>query len=333
MDSGLERNSNHRSAVSTMERLDMDPMRVETSMENASSRSRCVSFLCQIVQLAHSFAVVLLGCAVLVLFLQLQQVKTLLAGDDKKIADLYELVQNQQANQETLNVRVEQEHSLTMYQIAGTFCLLTCLLTAFHMTQHLSNFHEAVVQRKIVTILWMSPIYSITSWLSLVFPSSDGYLAVVKDFYEAYVIYTFLSFMISVLGRGDREAAVRVVACHASHLKQPTRCLSSCYHPPPDRSDTALASAVLMECQILAMQFVLVRPVTSILSFVSEIFIVEGAEQTNDPYYYFKTPGFYISMITNVSVFFAFNGLLKVRQQIRCVTSSTNIPPFFKSLI
>jgi hypothetical protein len=30
----------------------------------------------------------------------------------------------------------------------------------------------------------MSPIYAVTSFLSLVFPVADGYLAVIKDFYE-----------------------------------------------------------------------------------------------------------------------------------------------------
>lgn len=68
--------------------------------------------------------------------------------------------------------------------MAGTFCLLACLLTSFHMYTHLKNYKEPIVQRKIVAILWMSPIYAVTSFLSLVFPTADGYLAVIRDFYE-----------------------------------------------------------------------------------------------------------------------------------------------------
>jgi len=157
-----------------------------------------------------------------------------------------------------------------------------------------------------------SPIYSVTSFLSLIFPSADEYLAVIKDFYEAYVIYTFLSFLIAVLGRGNRDTAVAVLAHHADHLHPPTNCLRSCYHPPPETNDKAKASAVLMECQILAMQFVLVRPATSILRFVIDTFTEDEAYNEEDPWAYFKTADFWcVDMVTNISVFFAFNGLLK----------------------
>ena len=114
----------------------------------------------------------------------------------------------------------------------------------------------------------MSPIYSVTSFLSLVWPSTEGYLAIVKDGYEAYCIYTFLSFLIAVLGRGDRDVAVQVLAKHANHLDTPSRFLRRWYHPPPETSDEAMASAVITECQLMAMQFVFIRPLTSIALFV-----------------------------------------------------------------
>lgn len=283
-----------------------------TSAEN-TRRSSWLNCISQSYKIILSVSVFLLAAIVVLLGLQVQSLKSQLTAEDAKIDALQTEVTQQQNNQEDLTDRVEQEHSLTLYQMAGTFTLLTCLFTAFHITQHLQNFNEPVVQRKIIAILWMSPIYSVTSFLSLIFPSADGYLAVLKDFYEAYVIYTFLSFLIAVLGRGNRDAAVTVLAAHADHLKAPTKCLTSCYHPPPETSATAKASAVLMECQILAMQFVLVRPVTSILWFVCDTYIDDDAQvdDDEDPYAYFKSPNFYIAMITNVSVFFAFNGLLK----------------------
>jgi len=74
------------------------------------------------------------------------------------------------------------------YQLAGTFTLLTCLLTIFHMASHIRNMYEPIVQRKILAILWMSPIYGVTSFISLLVPATEGYLSIIKDFYEAYVI-------------------------------------------------------------------------------------------------------------------------------------------------
>ena len=79
------------------------------------------------------------------------------------------------------------ENSFMVYQLAGTFTLLGCLISMWHMTSHLRSFKQPIVQRKILAILWMCPIYSTTSWLSLVIPSIEGYLAILKDMYEAYV--------------------------------------------------------------------------------------------------------------------------------------------------
>lgn len=299
-----------------MQAFETEPMEStsESSLElpprPLSERPTIWTTLIRVYHTCQSFSCLILTVAIITLGLQIHWLKYQLSAEDQKIDDLLEQLKNQQNVQQDLNTRVDKEHSFTLYQVAGTFTLLSCLLTAFHMTQHVSNFQEPEVQRKIVAILWMSPIYSITSFVGLVAPKADGYLEVLKDFYEAYVVYTFLSFLIAVLGRGDRETAVAVLAKHAAHLKEPTKCLSSCYHPPPDASSEAKANAVLMECQILAMQFVLVRPVTSILLFISETFIVEPPDE-DDPYHYFKSPNFYIAMITNVSVFFAFNGLLK----------------------
>ncbi len=81
------------------------------------------------------------------------------------------------------------ENSFMVFQLAGTFTLLSCLISMWHMTAHLRKLKQPVIQRKILAILWMSPIYAITSWFSLVFPEAEGYLAIIKDAYEAYVIY------------------------------------------------------------------------------------------------------------------------------------------------
>ena len=105
-----------------------------------------------------------------------------------------------------------------------------------------------------MAILWMSPIYGLTSFLSLILPpSGEPYLGIVKDFYESYVIYQFLSFLIAVLGRGDRETVVRTLARHADHLKPPFKWLYCLFHPHPEESDEAKARAVLLECQVCIM--------------------------------------------------------------------------------
>eukprot|EP00550_Attheya_septentrionalis_P005855 CAMPEP_0198284952 /NCGR_PEP_ID=MMETSP1449-20131203/4304_1 /TAXON_ID=420275 /ORGANISM="Attheya septentrionalis, Strain CCMP2084" /LENGTH=425 /DNA_ID=CAMNT_0043982177 /DNA_START=326 /DNA_END=1600 /DNA_ORIENTATION=+ len=259
-----------------------------------------------------------LTTACVFLFLQLQVVTFKMTQEQQQLDQLkYQIEHQQQSQIQELSDQVHQEKSMATYHMALTFTLLTCLIAGFHITSHLRNMNEPTVQRKILAILWMSPIYGITSFLSLVFPVLEGYLSIIKDFYEAYVIYQFLSFLIAVLGReGDRNSVVDVLARH-EHLDPPYKCLNSFYHPHPDESDWAMANAVLMECQILVMQFVFFRPMTSIISFV--LFTVDGNEKddSSSSFSYFASAQFLVAMIQNVSVFFAFAGLLKFYHAVR----------------
>jgi ElaB/YqjD/DUF883 family membrane-anchored ribosome-binding protein len=84
----------------------------------------------------------------------------------------------------TTQDQFSMENSFMVYQLAGTFTLLSGLISMWHMTAHLRKFNQPVVQRKILAILWMSPIYAITSWFSLVFHSAEGYLMIIKGTYD-----------------------------------------------------------------------------------------------------------------------------------------------------
>mmetsp|Transcript_38195 Transcript_38195/g.77787 ORF Transcript_38195/g.77787 Transcript_38195/m.77787 type:complete len:551 (+) Transcript_38195:1083-2735(+) len=153
----------------------------------------------------------------------------------------------------------------------------------------------------------MSPLYGLTSWLSLVMPAYEGYLAVIKDFYEAYVIYQFLSLCIAILGKGDRDSVVDLLAQHADHLKPPFR-LCGCCRPNPYRSPREMAEAVLIQCQTFTMQFVFLRPLTTIGIFVCNKVGYYGWGTSASDY---RSPQFWLNMIQNLSVFIAFSGLLK----------------------
>lgn len=200
------------------------------------------------------------------------------------------------------------------------------------MTTHLRKMNQPAVQRKILAILWMSPVYSITSFLSLVLPSSaEGYLTILKDFFESYVIYTFLSFLIAVLGRGDRETVIRTLRRSAHHLDKPYKWLRWLFHPSPEESEEALARAVLMECQVLGMQFVFLNSIIAVLDFVLEA--IEQSDRSGNAadddetgsaaadgggrFAFFYSPKFILMMVRNVSVFLAFSGLLKFYHAVR----------------
>lgn len=305
--------------------------REEQEALSSSSRGEGFSFA-SCMAWCNTFSIATLAVAVGFLFVQLQVVTVQVAATRHHIDAVLDKVTQEQSEQiQNLNVKVEEEHSLTILHMALVFTTLTCLISAFHMAAHIRNYNQPMVQRKIIAILWMSPIYAVTSFLSLLWPAAEGYLAILKDMYESYVIYQFLAFLIAVLGQGDRDVAVQVLARHADHLDKPAKCLSCFYHPPANQGPIAKANAVLMECTVLCMQFVFWRPITSIMSFVFEVIAVSDAraddastgdtmteEQVEaDAWSYFRSPLFYIAMIQNVSVFFAFTGLIKFYHAVR----------------
>jgi len=51
------------------------------------------------------------------------------------------------SNQE-IEQQVSQQKDFTIINIAGTFTLLSCLVTMFHMTAHLRQMNQPLIQRK-----------------------------------------------------------------------------------------------------------------------------------------------------------------------------------------
>lgn len=226
----------------------------------------CTTLLFRCMTCCNCLLVMALTGLVLYEMNQVESLKTAVEEDLATITALQDEVREKQEGKiEELHQEVQKEHNLTFLTLAGIFTLLTCLISMFHMSSHLQRMNQPIIQRKIVAIIWMSPIYSVTSFMTLLYPPMEGYMAIIKDFYESYCIYTFLSFLIVVLGRGSRENAVEVLAMRAHHLDKPTRLLSWWYEPPPETSDVAKANAVITECQIFAMQFVFIRPLTTVI--------------------------------------------------------------------
>jgi len=167
---------------------------------------------------------------------------------------------------------------------------------------------------------WMAPIYSISSWLGLVFLSSQTYLSLIKDIYEAYIIYTFLSFLIAVLARGNRNAVIDLLAQHADHLRPPIKFMF--WKKQTFASPRHKAEAVLDQCQILCMQFVFLRPITSIITIV--------CDAIHESSWDYRYPQFYIMWVVNISIFFAFTGLLRFYHVVKNDLNWIN--PFAKFL-
>ena len=86
---------------------------------------------------------------------------------------------------------------------AGIFAFSAMALCLYQIYLHLVNYVVVNEQRWIVRILFICPVYAFCSWLSLVFWKNNEayvYFNAIRDCYEAFVIYCFLSLCFEYLG-------------------------------------------------------------------------------------------------------------------------------------
>ncbi|KJZ77990.1 hypothetical protein HIM_02627 [Hirsutella minnesotensis 3608] len=69
------------------------------------------------------------------------------------------------------------------------------------------NYRKPLLQRYVIRILLMVPIYSIASWTSMVSLTTAAFLDPVRDIYEAFTIYTFFQLLINYLS-GERSLII-----------------------------------------------------------------------------------------------------------------------------
>jgi len=282
----------------------------------------------------------------------------------------------------TTDLALKAENDFIKFEIAGTFSLLACLISAYNVWCHLRHFAKPSIQRRILAILIMVPVYSLTSWLSLILASAEPFLSAVRDCYEAYIVYTFMAMLVEILGNSNGpNAAVLVLE---SQIREDRRALqelddlldreerddeqhtgrveelmrdeqglqmtSSSPVPPPllarvqsashdllteasastsaslhdvrppcpcsydEKNPKSIAAAILYQCQILAMQFVFLKPVLAAFPFFLELSGVPYTDHsllTEKNSLDWTSPKLYVYTVLNISVSLAFYGLMK----------------------
>ncbi|KAK2033681.1 DUF300-domain-containing protein [Colletotrichum zoysiae] len=91
--------------------------------------------------------------------------------------------------------------------VAGVAALVATFLSAISIFLQAKNYRKPLLQRYVVRILLMVPIYSIASWTSMISIRAASFLDPIRDIYEAFTIYTFFQLLINYLG-GERALIV-----------------------------------------------------------------------------------------------------------------------------
>jgi hypothetical protein len=200
--------------------------------------------------------------------------------------------------------------------IAGVFALLSIPITFYEVILHLENYRAPKLQRHVIRILAMVPVYAIDCWFALRYKHITIYLDTVRECYEAYVVWNFYTYCMVYLQEfcvpGLEHALARKPRQY--HLWPVSLIL-----PPP-----RVGEPFLRFCRHGIIQFVLLRPFCASIAFLTEAKGVYGDGQIVNPYVSYP----YLAFVNNVSAAWAMYCLILLYRATK--EELAPISPFYK---
>ncbi|XP_039118424.1 transmembrane protein 184A [Dioscorea cayenensis subsp. rotundata] len=139
-----------------------------------------------------------------------------------------------------------------IYIIIALPCTIGAMaLALLHIYRHLLNYTEPTYQRYIVRIIFMIPVYALMSFLSLTLDDNSIYFISIREVYEAWVIYNFLSLCLAWVGGPGA-----VVLSLSGRVLKPSWWLMTCCFPA-----IPLDGRFIRRCKQGCLQFVILKPI------------------------------------------------------------------------
>ena len=146
------------------------------------------------------------------------------------------------------------------FAIAGIFVGLAVPLSLHDMNMHMAHY-VSPLQAYVLRVLWIVPIYSIQSWIALVYKADAFFLVTARECYEAYAIFSFYQLMLGALG-GKQRLSKKLIATG----KERAKCLPPCCC----LRGWKMGSRFVHRCTVGVYQYVLIRVAVSIVAFIAE---------------------------------------------------------------
>ncbi|KAM5214433.1 transmembrane protein 184A isoform 2-T3 [Hipposideros larvatus] len=181
--------------------------------------------------------------------------------------------------------------------ISGIFVWTALVLTCHQIYLHLRSYTVPSEQRYIIRLLLVVPVYAFSSWLSLLLLGGHQhhvYLDSLRDCYEAFVIYSFLSLCFQYLG-GESTIMAEIRG-------KPVR--SSCLYGTCCLRGMAYSIGFLRFCKQATLQFCVVKPVMALVTI-----ILQAVGKYHDGDFNIHSGYLYVTLIYNASVSLALYAL------------------------
>ncbi|KAL2023386.1 hypothetical protein VTK56DRAFT_2743 [Thermocarpiscus australiensis] len=181
-----------------------------------------------------------------------------------------------------------QKFEAATTMVAGVASLAATLLSIVSIWLQTKNYRKPLLQRYVVRILLMVPIYSIASWTSMVSQTAAAVLDPIRDIYEAFTIYTFFQLLINYLS-GERALIIM------THGREPVHHLWPLNHvlPRVDISDPHTFLAIKRGI----LQYAWLKPILALAAI-----IMKATGTYQEGYIGLKSGYLWSGLVYNVSV-------------------------------
>jgi hypothetical protein len=186
------------------------------------------------------------------------------------------------------------------HAVAGFCALCATVLTGFLIYCHLSAYTNPQQQRYICRILLMVPVYAVDSFVALMAYEYGNVVALVRDTYEAYVIYQFYYLLMDYLNGEDN-----VVIMWRRHQNSDEPVMAHLFPLNLCCKPIELSHRTLTKWKICLVQYMVLNPLLTLITlplFFGDVYH-EGNFVITDAYPYFAAIRFW-------SVTFAFTSLV-----------------------
>ena len=190
------------------------------------------------------------------------------------------------------------DSSTIAYVSSFGFTLLTIMISFRLITQHLGNWTLGHLQKHIVRIIFLLPIYAVESWMALYIRAASLYIETIRETYEAYVIWNFFSYVVALVG--DEHRMLEILNSREKSGRGT--------HPFPCRLCLTPWSAqqLLRSCRLGIVQYVIIKNITAIAACILESY---GAYDEGS--FAFTSGYLYLSAANNYSQTWALYCLVK----------------------
>lgn len=197
-------------------------------------------------------------------------------------------------------VHAHMEAHVVGRAIAVYCAIVSVVMTTLLVYLHLMTYTQPSQQRLIIRILLMVPIYAVDSCLALWNYRHAALVGLVRDTYEAYVIYNFFHLLMAYLG-GEQKALAAKTGTSVKHIF-PLCCLP----------DFPLSQKTMVFWKLCLLQYLIVKP---LLAIITLILTVSG--HYDEATWSFGGAYVYFVFILNLSVTLAFTCLVYFFKEFR----------------